>query len=489
MRGKRQSARELIESDGGVRRWYENMCRASKLNADVRLRRLNLFCIRTGMTPAELAGTGREDAIRIEDVLLDHVSWLESQGYAPNYVDGILKSVRAWLGFNYVEMRRKIRITNAGIPVRLQDERVPTRDELGAILDAAEPRARASISLMAFAGLRPQVMGNADASDGLRISDIGDLAISNEGGRQGVSFARMPAMVTVRAQLSKTRNRYFTFLTVQGCGYVLGYLRKRIAEGEVLKPETPVIAMTGGYRTRGNYGPSSHGAGRRGAASELITTPRITAQIRKAVWRITRTRPYVLRAYFDTQLLLAESRGKMTHAYRQFFMGHKGDIEARYTTNKGRLTEEMAGDMRRAFSQSEPFLSTSGDGEASQQDRREMLLEIWREQAKMYGIDPLKIRIERQREGPARGGGAPARAEEEMAAIREAIADAIREAGGANGQQRPQDPGTDGPYSSKIVSGEQQLLDHVCLGWEPIRELKNDRVLIRRERGRRDPDA
>ena len=54
--------------------------------------------------------------------------------------------------------------------------------------------------------------------------------------------------------------------------------------------------------------------------------------------------------------LLAESHGKMTHAYRQFFMGHKGDIEARYTTNKGRLTDEMISDMRRAYSKSQEFL-------------------------------------------------------------------------------------------------------------------------------------
>jgi len=78
---RRHPARNLTRTDGGVRRWYENMCRASRLNADVRLRRLNLFCIRTGTTPAELARAGREDAIRIEDVLLDHVSWLESRGY------------------------------------------------------------------------------------------------------------------------------------------------------------------------------------------------------------------------------------------------------------------------------------------------------------------------------------------------------------------------------------------------------------------------
>ena len=43
----------------------------------------------------------------------------------------------------------------------------------------------------------------------------------------------------------------------------------------------------------------------------------------------------MLRAYFDTQLMVAENHGKISHAYRQFFMGHSDDIEARYTTNKG----------------------------------------------------------------------------------------------------------------------------------------------------------
>ena len=60
----------------------------------------------------------------------------------------------------------------------------------------------------------------------------------------------------------------------------------------------------------------------------------IRAALRKAgfPWR-----PYVLRSYFDTQLMLAESKGLIIRGYRQFFMGHKGDIENTYTTNKCRL--------------------------------------------------------------------------------------------------------------------------------------------------------
>ncbi|MFQ5758326.1 MAG: site-specific integrase, partial [Candidatus Bathyarchaeia archaeon] len=50
-------------------------------------------------------------------------------------------------------------------------------------------------------------------------------------------------------------------------------------------------------------------------------------------------RSYVLRAYAETQLIIAESKGKISHPYLQFIAGHKGDMEARYSTNKGRLPE------------------------------------------------------------------------------------------------------------------------------------------------------
>ena len=67
-------------------------------------------------------------------------------------------------------------------------------------------------------------------------------------------------------------------------------------------------------------------------------------------------RPYVLRAYFDTQLLIAESKGKIAHDFRVFFMGHKGSIESRYTTNKGRLPDVLIDEMRDAFGRSEEYL-------------------------------------------------------------------------------------------------------------------------------------
>ena len=336
--------KELLKDDD-VRRWYENLYRSSENNSKVYLRRLNLFCDRVGMTPVELTKAGLKNPKNAEDCLLDHVTWMENHGYAPQYVEGVMKAIKSWLAYNHVEIKRRIRITNAGTCTTIKDEKVPDQDQLHRMISAATPRGKAVISLVAFSGVRPQVMGLANASDGLRIRDIPELVVDG----QNVRFSDMPAMIIVRHNLSKTKNKYVTFLGQEGCEHLLGYLRYRISKGDILKPETPVIAVEMRNRRKGwrNRDPD---------AQPFLVTPSITASIRDTILSVMKIRPYALRSYFDTQLLLAESHGCMTHAYRQFFMGHKGDMEARYTTNKGRLTDQMREDMRRAYSGVHKFL-------------------------------------------------------------------------------------------------------------------------------------
>lgn len=53
---------------------------------------------------------------------------------------------------------------------------------------------------------------------------------------------------------------------------------------------------------------------------------------------------------------MAESRGRMAHDFRVFFMGHKGSMEARYTTNKGILPDALVDEMKSAFKRSQEFL-------------------------------------------------------------------------------------------------------------------------------------
>jgi hypothetical protein len=157
-------------------------------------------------------------------------------------------------------------------------------------------------------------------------------------------------MVVIRPELSKAKHRYFSFLGPEGCEYVKSYLEKRMANGEVIQPVSALISVKQGYEETG-FRQSDRD-------DQHITTKTLTKEIRDAMRPRFDWRPYVLRSYFDTQLMVAENNGKIAHAYRQFFMGHKGDIEARYTTHKGRLPDSVIEDMRTAYEKSLVYLET-----------------------------------------------------------------------------------------------------------------------------------
>jgi hypothetical protein len=132
----------------------------------------------------------------------------------------------------------------------------------------------------------------------LRIEDLPELKVE----KGQVTFAKTPPMVVVRDSLSKIKKKYFTFLTGEGCDYLKAYLEKRLPTGEELTPKSPIIAVTPGYEEMGKS-PTNRG-------SPFIATRNVTREIREAIRPRFEWRPYVLRAYFDTQLLVAENHGK-----------------------------------------------------------------------------------------------------------------------------------------------------------------------------------
>jgi len=441
--------------DPNFRRWYDNLSRGSEATAKERTRVLYRYLRHHTLTPQELVDLAMEDRRKVEDQLQDYVGKLEKEGKAPGYILNYIKSVRSWLDFNEIRLVRRIKIRDAGAVPTLEDERVPSKDELRAILNSASERGRVIIAFMAFSGVRPQVLGNDLGVDGLRVKDLPEMEIrGNE-----VVFTHIPTRVVVRRELSKARHRYVTFLPAEGCDYLKAYLSRRLASGEKFSKKTPIIATKPGYEQMGRNGPNK--------GSRFIVSRNITREVREAMRPRYQWRPYVLRSYCDTQLLLAESHGKMSHAYRQFFMGHKGDIEARYTTNKGRLSPDMLEDMRRTFKEAEPFLTTTG---TPAEDVKAMLLGQWRKQAEAYGIDPMKVRIEQER-----ATGKALEADEEMHMLTLEIAKRTApqyQAPGTtyiNGQGR----------KNKIIQGDEELVKHLNDGWELVTELKEGKFLVR----------
>jgi len=238
----------------------------------------------------------------------------------------------------------------------LTKERVPTQDELRRIFLAASSRERVAAAFMAHAGLRPETLGNYRGTDGLRLSDLPDVIVKGK----TVTFRKLPGIVVVRPELSKSGRQYLSFIGGETADFLKAYLEERLREGERIGEESDVIAPAWSKKA-------------------FLTSINVGDAVRKAIRAAGfPSRPYVLRAYFDTQLLLAESRGKMTHAYRAFFMGHVGDIEARYTTNKGRLPPDLIEDMRDAYRRSLSFLETTKpadhEAELKASFRRQMLL-------------------------------------------------------------------------------------------------------------------
>jgi len=340
----------LLE-DADVRRWHDNVARGSFVTAGVYLRRLGSFCLQFKTTPASLANMSEGD---VYNLMLDYVSFMERREHAGSYIESALKAVKSWLSHNGKEVRRGIKIKGARDTPSLKDERVPTQDELKRIFLSGDKKARVACVIVAHTGCRIETLGNYKGNDGLKIKDLPEIEVNND----NVDFKQKPALLIVRKELSKAGHQYFTFLSEEGCEYVKDYLDERIREGEDLDAEsaliTPKLKMKPFIRA-GNVGDT------------------IREAIRAAGFR---WRPYVLRSYFDTQLMLAESKGLVLRDYRQFWMGHKGDIENHYTTNKCKLPQSVIEDMREAYRRSQEYLQTT----KAEETKEERLMQAFRKQ-------------------------------------------------------------------------------------------------------------
>ncbi len=325
--------------DKDIARWKHNTEAGSRITGDVYLRRLGSFCNEMEKTPQQLV---KMKDIALSNLIDDYIILCEKKGNAGSYINNTVKAVKSWLLFNGIKLPRKIKIRDANISTTLKNERIPTQEELKKIFNAGDSRERTACGIVAFTGVRIGVLGNYTGTDGLKVEDIPDLDVDGD----HVTFFKIPAQVNVRAELSKTGKKYITFLGQEGCSYLENYLIERIRSGEVITPKSAVITASKlGYRGK-----------------QHITAVNVGDLMRNAIrnagfeWR-----PYVLRAYFDSRLLMAQDERLIIRDYRSFFMGHTGDIENKYTTDK-KLSGDQIESMRSAYLKSTKFLETERKG-------------------------------------------------------------------------------------------------------------------------------
>ncbi len=191
----------LLSKSKKVNDWYENLKAKSDLTADYYLRNLGLWLEWLHEDPESILNLAAENYAKFKEKVSDQIRKMEKEGKAGSYISTSLKSVSSYLKFNNIIIRLGINIKNENRNLTVENERIPERGELAAILRNASPRTKVAISLMAFASLRPETLGNYTGTDGLRISDIVDISVKGK----NVDFENVPCQIVVRPELSKAQ--------------------------------------------------------------------------------------------------------------------------------------------------------------------------------------------------------------------------------------------------------------------------------------------
>ncbi|NWG37845.1 hypothetical protein [Nitrososphaera sp.] len=348
MSGERYNYKGLLAEDKNLERWYNNLKRSSPANADKSLQRVGYVCRVFNTTTAKMATMTAKEAA---DLIYDVLSALEKEGKQPTYMQDYVKSLKSWFFHNQIQIIQKFKLPKSKSSTKVSDEQSPTPDQVRRVLNAADQKQKVECTLVGFAGLRPEVVGNYLGDDGLQVRDLPEMKVNHK--KKTVEFEKIPTLVMVRENLSKAGHQYITFMPDEGCQYIRELLELRLRRGEKIKPESPIVNSIKYNKHPGHIRTTNIGDSMRTA-------------IRKAGfdWR-----PYILRTYFDTRMMMAEGDRIIIEDWRVFWMGHKGDIEHVYTLNKKKLPEDLIEQMREAFAKAaEKHLVTTTKREVMSQD-------------------------------------------------------------------------------------------------------------------------
>ena len=335
------SERSLLASED-VKRWYDNLAEGSPKTAEAYLWWLGDYCSKVEMVPTELVSEFNLDKKAAQDRLEDYIRSLKARispydkkPLKPKTINGALCAVKSWLRVNECQVTREIKIANVKTAPTIEDEHFPSTEELNAILDHANQRTRAAIVMIAYGGVRPGAVSR------LRLKDFPELEVNGK-----IEVRRIPMRVNVRAELSKNKRPYFTFLIRRGVEVVAAYLRERQAEGEELTQESPAIAVFRNLSIKNGFMGSSMAKPKGSPMGRKAVSALMRRAIRSSDTSVSKFRPYVLRSYYDWAL----QNAGLNHVWEQFFMGHSGPIEEEYSVRK-RLTDEQVELMRNVFSE------------------------------------------------------------------------------------------------------------------------------------------
>ncbi|MBM3897031.1 MAG: site-specific integrase [Thaumarchaeota archaeon] len=316
--------------DANVTLWQKRLGERSTRTATIYLKNLSRFCKENRLLPSELIRQRERERQKLLTKWRDQCATKFTPKAAGVYIYAVLSFVK------FMGKKTSVpSLANTNQTPSIMDEKIPTQEQIRKLLNLCNPRAATIASLIAFAGLR------FESQSKLTLGDLIDLDIPQ------LQFKNVPALIYIPAHANKTPVQYFSLLIQDGCEKVIAYLQWRRAKGEQLTEKSWLIANLRG-------GP--------------LTPDMLSDIIRPNTKTILRSRPYVLRSYFDSQMLSA----RVHPNWMSFFMGHRGNIEAVYTTKK-HLPPTMIEAMKEAFKPAIEFLTTYPKQDAEEQRKKDFI--------------------------------------------------------------------------------------------------------------------
>ena len=408
--------------DKVYRRSRSEKSRESKLTA------MSVFCGFLRMLPNQILGKLRAGEFSPYKLLDDFISYLVNIGVAPHTIKDYVSGVKKWMLFNGVELSSERLREVAELPRMyvVTRDRVPSKEELRQILMACDLRGKALIATL--------------ASSGMRIGEVLNLRVKD------IDFSKRPVTVFIRPEIAKDRQARYAFISDEAAELLKTYLGERINN-----PESYIFqGRHQGVRADGKVRQKSKWKNKPMTYYNAVVI--FNNALRKAGLdsrdeggrRVIHI--HTLRKFFFTQLLPILGR-EITQA----LMGHKEYLDNAYR----RFTLEQLG---KYYLKAMPYLTFLSETMEYERMKKEIALEAIRRFAEALGIDPMKVRIEKQREL-----GREPNPEEEIQAIQNKI--------------KKLRTGNNDP--KKIVN-EKELERYLAEGWDVQLILPSGKIIIRR---------
>jgi len=316
---------EEILKDTDTKDWLATISSESaKINYSKHLAEYLLYR-KTNIT--ELVNYFKKDEIGEIKKVQNFVNYmLNEKKLAPGTVANYASVVKNRMQYDGIPFTRNVKIPNRTYHPTVENEVIPTKEQIISFLRNAKHATQSIIALIAFLGFRFNVMAD------LRVKDLPEMRLTDN----QVIFEKIPTRVKVRKELNEKKKKgYETFLIETGCMIIKNSLEIRMKKGEKLDSESLIIPTKcekTSIRQR----------------SKAIAR-RLNTVFDKVKYD---SRPYSLKNYFATALM----NTGIQQNYQTYFMGHKGPVQNVYSVDRKQSTEQIE-EMRKLFKEKiEPHL-------------------------------------------------------------------------------------------------------------------------------------